>query len=132
MSSTLRYAVQTHESTFSDSLLSNLPVAPPIIELVVAPVLLLLPLLLLLLLAIDGHGDAVTVTANGTALLLLLELLPATAAPVDAVAAALDLDAPLNLAQLNLSPQLPFLDLADDEDDADVAAALEPACLPDC
>lgn len=128
MSSTLRYAVQTHESTFSDSLLSNLPVAPPIIELVVAPVLLLLPLLLLLLLAIDGHGDAVTVTANGTALLLLLELLPATAA----VDAALDLDAPLNLAQLNLSPQLPFLDLADDEDDADVAAALEPACLPDC
>lgn len=131
MSSTLRYAVQTHESTFSDSLLSNLPVAPPIIELVVAPVLLLPPLLLLLLLAIDGHGDAVTVTANGTALLLLLELLPATAA-VDAVDAALDLDAPLNLAQLNLSPQLPFLDLADDEDDADVGAALEPACLPDC
>lgn len=131
MSSTLRYAVQTHESTFSDSLLSNLPVAPPTIELVVAPVLLLLPLLLLLLLAIDGHGDAVTVTANGTALLLLLELLPATAA-VGAVDAALDLDAPLNLAQLNLSPQLPFLDLADDEDDADVAAALEPACLPDC
>lgn len=129
MSSTLRYAVQTHESTFSDSLLSNLPVAPPTIELVVAPVLLLLPLLLLLLLAIDGHGDAVTVTANGTALLLLLELLPATAA-VDAVDAALDLDAPLNLAQLNLSPQLPFLDLADDEDVA--AAALEPACLPDC
>lgn len=132
MSSTLRYAVQTHESTFSDSLLSNLPVAPPIIELVVAPVLLL-PLLLLLPLAIDGHGDAVTVTANGTALLLLLELLPASAA-VDAVDTALDLDAPLNLAQLNLSPQLPFLDLApvDDEDDADVAAALEPSCLPDC
>lgn len=123
MSSTLRYAVQTHESTFSDSLLSNLPVAPPIIELVVA----------LLLLAIGTDADAVVVAvgatdaaAGGITLLpLLLVLLPATATLL-----LLLLDAPLNLAQLNLSPQLPFLDLAPVEVGTAVAAA-EPACL-DC
>lgn len=119
MSSTLRYAVQTHESTFSDSLLSNLPVAPPIIELVVA----------LLLLAIGTDADAVVVAVGATDAaaggITLLVLLPATAALL-----LLLLDAPLNLAQLNLSPQLPFLDLAPVEVGTAVAAA-EPACL-DC
>lgn len=114
MSSTLRYAVQTHESTFSDSLLSSLPVAPPIIELVVA----------LLLLAI-GTAEGV---ATGTALLLLLEPLPL--APATADAAEDDFEAPLNLAQLNLSPQLPFFDLAPVEDAALAATELEP--LFDC
>lgn len=115
MSSTLRYAVQTHESTFSDSLLSSLPVAPPIIELVVA---------LLLLLAI-GTAEGV---ATGTALLLLLE--PPPLAPATADAAEDDFEAPLNLAQLNLSPQLPFFDLAPVEDAALTATELEP--LFDC
>lgn len=129
MSSTLRYAVQTHESTFSDSLLSNLPVAPPTIELVAV----------VLLLAIGTEAvDVVAATddaaAGGTTLLpLLLVLLPATA---DAALLLLALlffdDAPLNLAQLNLSPQLPFLDLAPVEVGADGAAdTAEPACL-DC
>lgn len=117
MSSTLRYAVQTHESTFSDSLLSNLPVAPPTIELVVA-----LPLL-----AIGAAEDVVTAAAaTGTALLLLLEPLPL--AP--ATAADDDFEAPLNLAQLNLSPQLPFFDLAPVEDALLAATELEP--LFDC
>lgn len=128
MSSTLRYAVQTHESTFSDSLLSNLPVAPPTIELVAV----------VLLLAIGTEAvDVVTATdaaAGGTTLLpLLLVLLPATAATALLLLALLFDDAPLNLAQLNLSPQLPFLDLAPVEVGADVAAdaTAEPACL-DC
>lgn len=121
MSSTLRYAVQTHESTFSDSLLSNLPVAPPIIELVVA-----LPLL-----AIGAAEDVVAAAATtaGTALLLLLEplpLAPATAAD----AADDDFEAPLSLAQLNLSPQLPFFDLAPVEDALLAVTELEP--LFDC
>lgn len=126
MSSTLRYAVQTHESTFSDSLLSNLPAAPPIIELVAVA---------LLLLAIGTDADAdvavVAATAGGTTLLpLLLVLLPATAdAALLLLLLALPFDAPLNLAQLNLSPQLPFLDLAPVE--VGTAVATEPACL-DC
>lgn len=128
MSSTLRYAVQTHESTFSDSLLSNLPVAPPTIELVAV----------VLLLAIGTEAvDVVATTdaaAGGTTLLpLLLVLLPATAAAALLLLALLFDDAPLNLAQLNLSPQLPFLDFAPVEVGADVAVAdaAEPACL-DC
>lgn len=129
MSSTLRYAVQTHESTFSDSLLSNLPVAPPTIELVAV----------VLLLAIGTEAvDVVAATddaaAGGTTLLpLLLVLLPATAAAALLLLALLFDDAPLNLAQLNLSPQLPFLDFAPVEVGADVAVAdaAEPACL-DC
>lgn len=127
MSSTLRYAVQTHESTFSDSLLSNLPVAPPTIELVAV----------VLLLAIGTEAvDVVAATdaaAGGTTLLpLLLVLLPATAGAALLLALLFD-DAPLNLAQLNLSPQLPFLDLAPVEVGAAVADAdaAEPACL-DC
>lgn len=118
MSSTLRYAVQTHESTFSDSLLSNLPVAPPTIELVVA-----LPLL-----AIGAAEDVVAAAATtaGTALLLLLEPLPL--AP--ATAADDDFEAPLSLAQLNLSPQLPFFDLAPVEEALLAATELEP--LFDC
>lgn len=126
MSSTLRYAVQTHESTFSDSLLSNLPVAPPIIELA-----------LLLLLAI-GTADAGAVVvavgatdaaAGGTALLpLLLVLLPATA---DAAALLLFFDVPLKFNCAKLSPQLPFLDLAPVEVGAVATAVAEPACL-DC
>lgn len=127
MSSTLRYAVQTHESTFSDSLLSNLPVAPPII---------VLALLLLLAIGTADAGAVVVVAvgatdaaAGGTALLpLLLVLLPATA---DAAVLLLFFDAPLNLAQLNLSPQLPFLDLAPVEGGAVATAVAEPACL-DC
>lgn len=116
MSSTLRYAVQTHESTFSDSLLSNLPVAPPIIELVVA----------LLLLAIGAAEDVVAAAATGTALLLLLlEPLPLAPATADD-----DFEAPLSLAQLNLSPQLPFFDLAPVEDALLAATELEP--LFDC
>lgn len=126
MSSTLRYAVQTHESTFSDSLLSNLPAAPPIIELVAVA-------LLLLAIGTDADVDvAVAAAAGGTTLLpLLLVLLPATAdaALLPLLLLALPFDAPLNLAQLNLSPQLPFLDLAPVEVGAAVAA--EPACL-DC
>lgn len=126
MSSTLRYAVQTHESTFSDSLLSNLPAAPPIIELVAVA---------LLLLAIGTDADvAVAAAAGGTTLLpLLLVLLPATAdAALLLLLLALPFDAPLNLAQLNLSPQLPFLDLAPVEVGTAVAdATAEPACL-DC
>lgn len=118
MSSTLRYAVQTHESTFSDSLLSNLPVAPPIIELVA---------LLLLAIGTDAVAAATDTAAGGATLLLVL--LPATAAAAVA-ALLLLLDAPLNLAQLNLSPQLPFLDLAPVEVGADaVAVAAEPACF---
>lgn len=122
MSSTLRYAVQTHESTFSDSLLSNLPVAPPIIELVVA----------LLLLAIGAAEEVVAAAAatTGTALLLLL-LEPLALAPATADAAAEDdFEAPLSLAQLNLSPQLPFFDLAPVEDALLAATELEP--LFDC
>lgn len=119
MSSTLRYAVQTHESTFSDSLLSNLPVAPPIIELVVA----------LLLLAIGAAEDVVAAAAaaaTGAALLLLLlEPLPLAPATADD-----DFEAPLSLAQLNLSPQLPFFDLAPVEDALLAATELEP--LFDC
>lgn len=114
MSSTLRYAVQTHESTFSDSLLSNLPVAPPIIELVVA----------LLLLAI-GAAEDVVATAAAALLLLLLEPLPLAPATADD-----DFEAPLSLAQLNLSPQLPFFDLAPVEDALLAATELEP--LFDC
>lgn len=112
MSSTLRYAVQTHESTFSDSLLSNLPVAPPIIELVVA----------LLLLAIGAAAAAAT---GAALLLLLLEPLPLAPATADD-----DFEAPLSLAQLNLSPQLPFFDLAPVEDALLAATELEP--LFDC
>lgn len=120
MSSTLRYAVQTHESTFSDSLLSNLPVAPPTIELVVA-----LPLL-----AIGAAEDVVAAAAaTGTALLLLLEPLPLAPATADA-AAEDDFEAPLSLAQLNLSPQLPFFDLAPVEEALLAATELEP--LFDC
>lgn len=120
MSSTLRYAVQTHESTFSDSLLSNLPVAPPIIELVVA----------LLLLAIGAAEDVVATAAAAAAtgaalLLLLLEPLPLAPATADD-----DFEAPLSLAQLNLSPQLPFFDLAPVEDALLAATELEP--LFDC
>lgn len=118
MSSTLRYAVQTHESTFSDSLLSNLPVAPPIIELVVA----------LLLLAIGAAEDVVAAAAAATGaalLLLLLEPLPLAPATADD-----DFEAPLSLAQLNLSPQLPFFDLAPVEDALLAATELEP--LFDC
>lgn len=125
ISSTLRYAVQTHESTFSDSLLSNLPVAPPIIELVVALPLPLAPLLLLLL----AIGTDAVAAAGGTTLLPLapLLLLPA------ATAAALLLDdAPLNLAQLNLSPQLPFLDLAPVEVGADAVELAAAATCFDC
>lgn len=125
MSSTLRYAVQTHESTFSDSLLSNLPAAPPMIELVAVA-------LLLLAIGTDADADAaVAATAGGTTLLpLLLVLLPATAdAALLLLLLALPFDAPLNLAQLNLSPQLPFLDLAPVEVGTDATA--EPACL-DC
>lgn len=118
MSSTLRYAVQTHESTFSDSLLSNLPVAPPTIELVVA-----LPLLAI------GAAEDVVAAATGTALLLLLEPLPLAPATADA-AAEDDFEAPLSLAQLNLSPQLPFFDLAPVEDALLAATELEP--LFDC
>lgn len=57
----------------------------------------------------------------GTALLLLLELLlPAT---VDCPLEADFEEAPLSLAQLNLSPQLlPFLDLAPVEDEVAAAA----------
>lgn len=79
----------------------------------------------LLLLAIGAADD---VTTAGTALLELL-LLPAIpdAAAVTAAACPLDdFDAPLNLAQLNLSPQLPFLDLAPVEDEL---ATTEPVCF---
>lgn len=117
MSSTLRYAVQTHESTFSDSLLSNLPVAPPIIELVVA----------LLLLAIGAAEDVVAAAAATGAALLLLLLEPLPLAPATADD---DFEAPLSLAQLNLSPQLPFFDLAPVEDALLAATELEP--LFDC
>lgn len=117
MSSTLRYAVQTHESTFSDSLLSNLPVAPPIIELVVA----------LLLLAIGAAEDVVATAAAAAAALLLLLLEPLPLAPATADD---DFEAPLSLAQLNLSPQLPFFDLAPVEDALLAATELEP--LFDC
>lgn len=127
MSSTLRYAVQTHESTFSDSLLSNLPVAPPTIEL--AAVVLLLAIGTE---AVDVVAATDAATGGTTLLPLLLVLLPATAAAALLLALFFD-DAPLNLAQLNLSPQLPFLDLAPVEVGADVAVAdaAEPACL-DC
>lgn len=79
---------------------------------------------LLLLLAIGATDD---VTTAGTALLELL-LLPATAVAAAAAAACPldDFDAPLNLAQLNLSPQLPFLDLAPVEDEL---ATTEPVCF---
>lgn len=81
----------------------------------------------LLLLAIGATDD---VTTAGTALLLLLlELLLLPATPDAAAAAACpldDFDAPLNLAQLNLSPQLPFLDLAPVEDEL---ATTEPVCF---
>lgn len=81
----------------------------------------------LLLLAIGATND---VTTAGTALLLLLLellLLPATADAAAAAACPLDdFDAPLNLAQLNLSPQLPFLDLAPVEDEL---ATTEPVCF---
>lgn len=83
----------------------------------------------LLLLAIGATDD---VTTAGTALLLLLLellLLPATPDAAAAAAAACpldDFDAPLNLAQLNLSPQLPFLDLAPVEDEL---ATTEPVCF---
>lgn len=117
MSSTLRYAVQTHESTFSDSLLSNLPVAPPIIELVVA----------LLLLAIGAAEDVVATAAAAAAALLLLLLEPLPLAPATADD---DFEAPLSLAQLNLSPQLPFFDLAPVEDAVLAATELDP--LFDC
>lgn len=128
MSSTLRYAVQTHESTFSDSLLSNLPVAPPTIELVAVVLLLAIGTE-----AVDVVAATDNAAAGGTTLLpLLLVLLPATADAALLLLALLFDDAPLNLAQLNLSPQLPFLDLAPVEVGADVAAvAAEPACL-DC
>lgn len=124
MSSTLRYAVQTHESTFSDSLLSNLPVAPPTIELVAV-------VLAIGTEAVDVVAATNDAAAGGTTLLpLLLVLLPVTAALL--LLALLFDDAPLNLAQLNLSPQLPFLDLAPVEVGAGVATvAAEPACL-DC
>lgn len=127
MSSTLRYAVQTHESTFSDSLLSNLPVAPPTIEL--AAVVLLLAIGTE---AVDVVAATDAATGGTTLLPLLLVLLPATAAAALLLALLFD-DAPLNLAQLNLSPQLPFLDLAPVEVGAAVADAdaAEPACL-DC
>lgn len=103
MSSTLRYAVQTHESTFSDSLLSSLPEAPPIIELVVAAAAaLLLPF------AIEDVALAPELVAPvPTTDVVAVELVAAAAAAV----CPLDL-VPLSLAQLNLSPQLPFLDLA--------------------
>lgn len=128
MSSTLRYAVQTHESTFSDSLLSNLPVAPPTIEL--AAVVLLLAIGIEAVDVVAATDDA---AAGGTTLLpLLLVLLPATADAALLLALLFFDDAPLNLAQLNLSPQLPFLDLVPVEVGADVADdAAEPACL-DC
>lgn len=129
MSSTLRYAVQTHESTFSDSLLSNLPVAPPTIEL--AAVVLLLAIGTE---AVDVVAATDAATGGTTLLPLLLVLLPATAAAALLLLALLFFDdAPLNLAQLNLSPQLPFLDFAPVEVGADVAVAdaAEPACL-DC
>lgn len=80
----------------------------------------------LLLLAIGATDD---VTTAGTALLLLLLellLLPATAAAAAAACPLDDFDAPLNLAQLNLSPQLPFLDLAPVEDEL---ATTEPVCF---
>lgn len=120
ISSTLRYAVQTHESTFSDSLLSNLPVAPPIIELVAA--LPLPPLLLLLAIGTDAVAAAGTTTLLPLALLLL---------PAATAAALLLDDAPLNLAQLNLSPQLPFLDLAPVEVGAAAVELAAAACF-DC
>lgn len=67
-------------------------------------------------------GAAEDVTAAGTALALLLELLLLPAATAAAATAADcpaldDFEAPLSLAQLNLSPQLPFLDLVPVEDE---------------
>lgn len=86
---------------------------------------------LVVALLLDIGADAVDAVAAGTAplllLLLLAELLLAPATTAVAADCPLDdFDAPLSLAQLNLSPQLPFLDLAPVEDD--VAAPV----LPDC
>lgn len=89
---------------------------------------------LVVALLLDIGADAVDAVAAGTAplllLLLLLQLAELLLAPATTAVAADcpldDFDAPLSLAQLNLSPQLPFLDLAPVEDD--VAAPV----LPDC
>lgn len=91
--------------------------APPIIELVVA----------LLLLAIGAAEDVVATAAAAAAALLLLLLEPLPLAPATADD---DFEAPLSLAQLNLSPQLPFFDLAPVEDAVLAATELEP--LFDC